>query len=173
MTKVIEPRGEGFPTGEAANPFVRYRVLLRAHQVARAAGWTDERFVDLVERLDREIAAVDGHGFATTPFRRSGPLSDRLGFNRTGGVWVKDETGNVSGSHKARHLMGVMLELLVADEVRRRERWLAAPRDRLAAATPPSRPPSSPAPPDARSTCTCWPAPTPWCSSGSASSTRG
>ena len=96
---------------------MRYRALLRAHQVARAAGWTDERFVDLVERLDRQIAAVDGHGFTTTPFGRSGPLSDRLGFNRSGGVWVKDETGNVSGSHKARHLMGVMLELLVADEV--------------------------------------------------------
>jgi threonine synthase len=63
------------------------------------------------------VAAVDGHGFTVTPFARSGPLSDRLGFEISGGVWVKDETGNVSGSHKARHLMGAMLELLVAEEL--------------------------------------------------------
>jgi threonine synthase len=30
-------------------------------------------------------------------------------------VWVKDETGNVAGSHKARHLMGLMLHLLVVE----------------------------------------------------------
>ena len=34
-------------------------------------------------------------------------------------MWVKDETGNVSGSHKARHLMGILLYLQV---VERRER---------------------------------------------------
>ncbi len=33
------------------------------------------------------------------------------------GVWVKDETGNVSGSHKARHLMGVMLAPAVAESL--------------------------------------------------------
>ena len=30
--------------------------------------------------------------------------SDALGFGVDGGVWVKDETGQVAGSHKARHL---------------------------------------------------------------------
>jgi len=40
-------------------------------------------------------------------------LSSALGFDASGGVWVKDETGNVSGSHKARHLMGVALYLEV------------------------------------------------------------
>ena len=30
-------------------------------------------------------------------------------------LWVKDETGNVAGSHKARHLMGVMLYLRVLE----------------------------------------------------------
>ena len=33
-------------------------------------------------------------------------MSDALGYAAPGGVWVKDETGNVSGSHKARHLIG-------------------------------------------------------------------
>jgi threonine synthase len=31
-------------------------------------------------------------------------------------VWVKDETGNVSGSHKGRHLMGVLIHLAVMEE---------------------------------------------------------
>jgi len=117
MTKVVDPHEVRFPGGDEPNPFVRYRTLFRAYGVARAAGWPDERYVERVERLDRAVAAVDGHGFTTTPFRRSGPLSDHLGFDRAGGVWIKDETGNVSGSHKARHLMGAMLELLVAEEV--------------------------------------------------------
>ena len=117
MTKVIDPRASRFPDGAEPNPFVRYRTLFRAYRVARGAGWSDQRYVELVERLDRAVAAVDGHGFTVTPFARSGPLSDRLGFEASGGVWVKDETGNVSGSHKARHLMGAMLELLVAEEL--------------------------------------------------------
>ena len=32
---------------------------------------------------------------------------------------MKDETGNVSGSHKGRHLMGVLLHLLVAERIGR------------------------------------------------------
>jgi threonine synthase len=117
MTRLLDPPGAGFPGGDEPNPFVRYRALFRAYRLARAAGWPDERYVERVERLDRAVAAVDGHGFATTPFRRSGPLSDHLGFDPAGGVWIKDETGNVSGSHKGRHLVGAMLELLVAEEV--------------------------------------------------------
>ncbi len=100
------------------NPFLRYRALLHAYHVAIAGGLSDEDFCSLVRRLDRQVAAVDGHGFVTTPFARSDALSDRLGFSETGGVWVKDETGNVSGSHKARHLFGVLLYLEVAERLR-------------------------------------------------------
>ena len=32
-------------------------------------------------------------------------------------MWVKDETGNVSGSHKARHLFGVLLQLEIAERL--------------------------------------------------------
>jgi threonine synthase len=95
------------------NPYVRYRRLFHAWHVARSIGWTDAEYVALVERLDAAVAAVDGHGFRTTPFARSAVLSERLGFSPRGGVWVKDETGNVSGSHKARHLFGTLLQLEV------------------------------------------------------------
>ncbi len=98
----------------SSNPFVRYRRRFHAYHVARAAGWSDGRFIDLVCGLDEAIADVDGHGFRATPIVRSSSLDEALGFEPGGGVWVKDETGNVSGSHKARHLMGVMLALNVA-----------------------------------------------------------
>jgi threonine synthase len=70
------------------------------------------------------VARVDGRGFAATPFGRADALSDALGFTADGGVWVKDETGGVSGSHKARHLFDVLLQLEVAERI-----GLVDPRD--------------------------------------------
>jgi threonine synthase len=99
--------------GGDENPFVRYRTFLHAYH----AGLEDSEFVSLVQRLDDAVASVDGHGFRITPFFRSDELSDELGFSAEGGVWVKDETGNVSGSHKARHLFGVLLWLETADRL--------------------------------------------------------
>ena len=85
------------------------------------------RAVDLLEKC-RELLhhefdrrgteiAVDGGGFRITPLVRASELHDRLGFSGGGGIRIKDETGNVSGSHKARHLMGVMLALHVAESM--------------------------------------------------------
>jgi len=97
--------------GGDANPFVRYRECLYAWHAARARGISDSAFVDLVRRLDERVAAVDGHGFRATPFGRAAALGERVGVD----VWVKDETGNVAGSHKARHLMGILLYLEVVE----------------------------------------------------------
>ena len=102
-----------FPTGGDESPFVEYRNLLHAGH----AGLGDAELAELIRRLDDAVAAVDGHGFRTTPFFRSPELSDVLGFSADGGVWVKDETGNVSGSHKARHLFGVLVWLETADRL--------------------------------------------------------
>jgi threonine synthase len=106
----------------APHPFVRYRALLHSYRTARAGGLRDADYVAIVERLDRAIADVDGRGFAVTPFERHAALSERLGFGERGGVWVKDETGNVAGSHKARHLMGVGLWLEVMERLGRAKR---------------------------------------------------
>ena len=102
-----------FPRGTEPNPFVRYRTLLRPYHLARAAGMSDEAFAALVTDLDRAVAAVDGRGFVVTPCAPQPALGAHLGFVPPGGVWVKDETGHVSGSHKARHLMGLWLYLEV------------------------------------------------------------
>ncbi|HSP16108.1 MAG TPA: pyridoxal-phosphate dependent enzyme [Thermoanaerobaculia bacterium] len=101
------------------NPFVRYRQFTHAWHTAIAAGMSDAHFITLVRQLDEKIAAVDGHGFRVTPFA-----------SRPDGIWIKDETGNVTGSHKGRHLMGIMIWLLVAE---RRNPWLA--KQRLAIAS--------------------------------------
>jgi threonine synthase len=105
-----------WPKGQEKNPFVRFREMAHSYHVAIARGMSDADYVDLVERLDKEVAAVDGRGFVETPFGRADGLSDALGFGSDGGTWVKDETANVSGSHKARHLMGVMIYLQVLEE---------------------------------------------------------
>jgi len=114
LRRVIEPSRLSFPSEQDLNPFVRYRTLLHGYHVALAAGLSDGDVAQLIRRLDHAVAGVDGHGFEVTPFARADRLSERLGLGPQGGIWVKDETGNVSGSHKARHLFGVLLELELA-----------------------------------------------------------
>ncbi|MGZ4340127.1 MAG: pyridoxal-phosphate dependent enzyme [Gaiellaceae bacterium] len=106
-----------WPGDVEPRPFVRWRTLLHSYRLGRRHGLTDAELVELIETLDERVAALDGHGFRVTPFARADELSDELGFSERGGVWVKDETGNVSGSHKARHLFGVLLQLEVADRL--------------------------------------------------------
>lgn len=116
VARLLDPESVSWPSGGEENPFLRYRTLQHSYHMAIARGMGDADYVHLVERLDKEVAAVDGRGFVVTPFGRADPLSEALGFDPEGGIWVKDETGNVSASHKARHLMGLMIHLQVAEE---------------------------------------------------------
>jgi threonine synthase len=111
---------------EEPNPFVRYRVLLHAYHVARAGGMSDDDYVALVRQLDAAVAQVDGTGFRTTPFATALALGKRLDFPEGGAVWVKDETCNVSGSHKGRHLMGLAIWLAVSGRLRSGQHLAAA-----------------------------------------------
>lgn len=113
LVRHLDPAAGPFARTDDLNPFIAYRRLFHAWHAALAAGWSDDDYIAMVERLDAAVAAVDGHGFRVTPFTRNGRLSAALGLSDAGGVWVKDETGNVSGSHKARHLFGTLLELEV------------------------------------------------------------
>ncbi len=96
-----------WPNDQSVNPFVRYRTLHHAYWLARARGITDEAYVDRVARIDRAIAAVAGTGFVISPFESLDAASEALGLS----VWAKDETGNVTGTHKARHLMGLAIHI--------------------------------------------------------------
>src|SRR4030042_1114139 len=61
--------------------------------------------------LNAKVAAVDGRSFVVTPFIPEDALGSAIGLG-SGRLWVKDETGNVAGSHKKRPLAGIMLPLL-------------------------------------------------------------
>jgi len=65
----------------------------------------------VAEGLDQAIRRTDGRAMTVTGTRRADGGDGR-------DLWVKDETGSVAGSHKARHLIGVMLYLLVAEQLR-------------------------------------------------------
>ena len=106
--------GARFPLDDLQpNPFLLYRQLLHVFRL----GLPDEQLCAVVRRVDAAVAAIDGHGFTVTPFARADELSERLGFSAQGGIWVKDETGAVSGSHKARHLFAVALHLDAVEQI--------------------------------------------------------
>ncbi len=91
------------------HPFVRYGPRLAWWSFARTNGMT----VDDCVVLTRRVAA----GFVTTPFDRSPALSHELGLD----IWVKDETGQVAGSQKGRHLLSILLHLLAAEQLGMRD----------------------------------------------------
>jgi threonine synthase len=106
-----------FPGEGEENPFLLYRHLLSSSARAADLHVGDEAFVQLTRELDEAVARVDGRGFRVTPFSPSRTLADRVGIT-SGELWVKDETDHVAGSHKARHLAGIMLFLLLEGRYR-------------------------------------------------------
>lgn len=113
LEESISPlRGTGDP-----NPYLAFRSSLAWDAFAAARGLSEIERDALIRDADTRIAMVAGTGFQTTPYGRNDALSDALGFTTAGGVWVKDETHNVAGSHKARHLFTELLHLLVAERV--------------------------------------------------------
>ena len=88
-----------------ANPFVRFARRMAWFAFAVGNGMSEAAALSLA----RSVA----DGFSVTPFAVNGHLSERFGVE----VWVKDETGQLAGSHKARHLVSVMLHLRVAEEL--------------------------------------------------------
>ena len=87
------------------NPFVRFGPRMAWWAFARANGMSEDDCIELTRRVASR--------FEVTPLRRSPELSELT----PGEVWVKDETGNVAGSHKARHLTGVLAHLLAAEQL--------------------------------------------------------
>jgi len=87
------------------NPFVRYGRSLAWWAFAQAHGMTDEQCI----ALTREVA----DGFFVTPCAPNELLSAELGAD----VWVKVEVDQLGGSHKARHLVTILLHLRAAEEL--------------------------------------------------------
>jgi threonine dehydratase len=94
---------------EHDDPFIAFDAELAWSRCAQAHGLGVEDRRAILDRL--------GLQFRRTPCHRHDELSARLGFTSAGGVWVKDETHQVGGSHKARHLMTIVLHLLTCEQV--------------------------------------------------------
>jgi threonine synthase len=101
------------------NPFLRYREFLHSWHAALSGGMSEDDWCAIVEELDRAVSRVDGRGFTETPFGAEPELARRLGLEAPGLLRVKNETVNVSGTHKGRHLMGVMIWLRVMEKLGR------------------------------------------------------
>ncbi len=78
---------------------------------------TRAELIEAVRAIDSAVAATAGRGFEATPFTPSPELAAAVGLGPDTELWVKDETGNVSGSHKGRHLFGVALAHRLAGRV--------------------------------------------------------
>ncbi len=101
------------PSPKSANPFIRFRERLDSYEPVRAGDMTDAQWVEIVSTLDAAIADIEGHGFVETPVVEASGLAQAAGLDVE--LWVKAEPHNVGGSHKARHLMGVAIHLLVSE----------------------------------------------------------
>jgi threonine synthase len=113
LVSQLVPAATSLGEGADENPFIRFRKHLYAYQAALAWGMADADFVALVRRIDDAIVKVDGKGFRQSPLVTSENLGRACGLPAGSSLLVKNETGNVSGSHKARHLMSILLYLEV------------------------------------------------------------
>lgn len=111
FTSLLTP----FRPDDNNNPFLAYRKWLAVDSFGESIGLSEESRIHIIETLNTAIAEVGGVGFHRTPLTRANRLSDHLGFSSDGGIWIKDESHHVAGSHKARHLMTEMIHLLMAE----------------------------------------------------------
>jgi len=120
LTEAVAPAAPGPADGlGTANPFLAFRRRLAWDSFAASLGMGEADRIAFIREADARIARVAGTGFRATPFARHDALSGALGFVEPGGVWVKDETRNVAGSQKARHLFTILLHLLALERVGR------------------------------------------------------
>ena len=99
---------------EVASTFEHYAPRLEAYRLVEDGAVPEEAAREAIRDLDAAVGEVEGHGFEPTPFGAAPELAEAVGIGDSE-LWVKDETGNVSGSHKARHLFGVALAHRMAD----------------------------------------------------------
>ncbi len=106
--------------GHEPDPFIRYRKLTHAWHTATANGMRDAEFIDIVRALEERI----GESFRVTPLYEQNGLAMAMDLHAD--LWVKNETGNVAHSHKARHLMGIAIWQSVVDRDNRQKLAIAS-----------------------------------------------
>jgi threonine synthase len=98
---------DGIQTSWAAGSRQTFDVLRHSISAYRLLGY--DRYHRVLERVTELLRRMEDRDFKVTPLTEEPALASAMG--RTGRLWVKDETGNVTGSHKGRHLMATLLYL--------------------------------------------------------------
>jgi threonine dehydratase len=86
------------------DPFRIFQELSASRHILGA-----RRYRERLDQLQHQLRMAEGKPFQVTPLIQVPALADTL--NLKGRLWIKDETGNITGSHKGRHLMGSILYL--------------------------------------------------------------
>ncbi len=89
---------------EGLDPFAVFRELLGSHALAG-----EEGYMAALERLEERLTHFEQTPFRVTPLLQPQELGRALDMG--GRLFLKDETTNITGSHKGRHLMGTLLYL--------------------------------------------------------------
>jgi threonine synthase len=74
-----------------------------------------DRYGRILDGMTNRLLRMEGQDFEVTALTEEPGLASALG--RNGRLWVKNETGNLTGSHKGRHLMGTLLYLEALREI--------------------------------------------------------
>lgn len=106
---------DGIQTSWAAGSSQTFDVLRHSISAHRLLG--HDRYHRVLERAAEQLRRMEDRDFKVTPLTEEPALASALG--RTGRLWVKDETGNVTGSHKGRHLMATLLYLEALRKLKR------------------------------------------------------
>lgn len=93
---------------DGLQPFFRSCAAF-AHGFAFASILKPDAYEQLLGDLEAALERWEGQPPQVTPLVRAGALAEAVGHG--GPLWVKDETGFITGSHKARHLLATLLYL--------------------------------------------------------------
>lgn len=92
-------------SGQRIDPYSRWQDLLASRYIL-----TGSDYSNLLRRLQQKLIALEGTGFFETPLFEEGEITAAAGLEQ-GRIWIKDETHNITGSHKGRHLFATLLYL--------------------------------------------------------------
>ncbi len=89
------------PIHGETNPYLRFREFFFSYHAAK---YLDVDYNQTVLEIDSRFKKLFGKGLSVTPLTKYQP-SSRL----SGSLWVKDETDQLTGSHKIRHVVGSLI----------------------------------------------------------------
>ena len=87
------------------NPFIAYKNIFFSYYLSK---YLKVDFNNVIDEINNNLKSINGFGFSETPLLQPYKLQDfcKLVTDDDIDIHIKNETGNVSGSHKSRHLMG-------------------------------------------------------------------